>query len=136
MNRSGQAPHPGPRSGAGRPDRRNCPAASVVPQPVLPAFRLLLAVLRLRAADALFSVRPAPVQRAVPAKLVDKTRGTQCSALITRPCLKAPARPTAETGRSRQARGFWQAVDQLLGGSLPDMYDGRGKKGARGTNRR
>jgi len=42
----------------------------------------------------------------------------------------------AGTGRLWQARGFWQAADQLPGGSLPDMYDGRGKEGARGTNRR
>ena len=42
----------------------------------------------------------------------------------------------AETGRPWQARRFWQAADQLPGGVLPDMYDGRGREGARGTNRR
>lgn len=42
----------------------------------------------------------------------------------------------AETGRLWQARGFWQAADQLPGRRLPDMYDGRGKEGAHGTNHR
>lgn len=42
----------------------------------------------------------------------------------------------AGTGRLRQARGFWQAAGQLPGGSLPGMYEVRGKEDARGTNRR
>jgi hypothetical protein len=73
-----------------------------------------------------------------------KTRAPRAAAWLRRPASQLAVKLSvsltavrhAGTGRLWQARGFWQPADQLPGGILPDMYDGRGKEGARGTDRR